>query len=1223
MKKLLTIMMLLVTIVAGAETSTKTIYVYAKGWGNLTGCKVAAYGWSPTQIFTDMQKDDVYTPCYKIEVEEERSVLIFCKLNANATNDWDNVSAQTVNVNVELDAGQENDLLVVIKDDYQVNSYSQMPIYDVEVSTIDKLADYAGGETDEPQEYLFNFDGDDLQGWTTIDADGDGYDWVLAKNSPGVYHNTSATLSGTGHGSSEGFVVSGSYSNATGNALTPNNFLVSPKIKLGGHISFYASAQDASYAAEHFGVCVSTTGNTSASDFTTVQEWTMTAAPAYGKKMAPALGKSSAKAPMKTQGNWYLYTVELSAYADQEGYVAIRHFNCTDQFVLNVDDITLSTKTILDVGDVGSGNENPTLYNVWVAGTQVTSKNTSDVFDDGTVSYDAETQTLTLNNATITTDEDVPLIGFVGDLTIELAEGTTNTVGIAGENGVSNGIAQIDDGETSLTIQGAGVLNLNARKDVLSINGDVLIQKNATVNMTLDEKFKVNQEPWGGTSWTTDYEGIFSSSFTLDNASVKIDVVLRDVTKDYVSTSGYMGRNLTLQNNSTLEIITSGGSSNNRAIYLYPNNNSDRAPNFQEQQGLAKMQSSGNGPTLIGENITILEGDNANSAEEVEELTNVSEYEGYFMSKPYVKIVTTQESTEIPAYEAGTELGFEYGYDVSVSTTYPATGSGTFGIYNLQSPGGEGPYFLKVLGKYDPNVTYEELENTVGQIAERAAAGYGVKATDMLVCELYSKETKICQGVLAAQGIYNGRAYAYFLGTTYYANGAAHILINGSLSGSCNLPNPTSDAKTGFEVCASHSTSSTKLLMVKDVTCTESGIGKECCTICGVSKSTQTLEPLGHDLTSVVTDPTCEEAGFTTFTCSRCGDSYVGNETPALGHNWGEATYEWADDNSAVTASHSCQRDPSHVDSETVETTSKITKEPTTTEEGEMTYTAEFTKSGFTTQTKVVPIPPVDEEDGIEINEENFPDPNFREFVKQNLDTNGSGFLSDEEIAAVTSLNVNNQGIADLKGIEFFADLEYLSCSDNVLTELDVRKLTKLQTLNCSSNYLLTLDVTKNEALMVLECGDNGLLSLDLSMNKELARLDCSENALTSLDLSQNEQLHVLSCYSNKLDEFAMSALVASLPTVADGKLFAINTNDDNEGNVMTKPQVATARGKGWKVMDAANSDLYEGTDPTGIGTIENDLTGDGQPVYNLQGQRVNTARHGIFIKNGKKVVVK
>lgn len=42
-------------------------------------------------------------------------------------------------------------------------------------------------------------------------------------------------------------------------------------------------------------------------------------------------------------------------------------------------------------------------YNIWIGGTQVTSANAGNVLGDGTVSYDAETQTLTLSNANITT----------------------------------------------------------------------------------------------------------------------------------------------------------------------------------------------------------------------------------------------------------------------------------------------------------------------------------------------------------------------------------------------------------------------------------------------------------------------------------------------------------------------------------------------------------------------------------------------------------------------------------------------------------------------------------------------------------------------------------------------------------------------------------------------------------------------------------------------------
>ena len=43
----------------------------------------------------------------------------------------------------------------------------------------------------------------------------------------------------------------------------------------------------------------------------------------------------------RAQGSWHEYTVDLSSYAGQEIWVAIRHFNCNDMFILDVDDITL------------------------------------------------------------------------------------------------------------------------------------------------------------------------------------------------------------------------------------------------------------------------------------------------------------------------------------------------------------------------------------------------------------------------------------------------------------------------------------------------------------------------------------------------------------------------------------------------------------------------------------------------------------------------------------------------------------------------------------------------------------------------------------------------------------------------------------------------------------------------------------------------------------------
>ena len=170
----------------------------------------------------------------------------------------------------------------------------------------------------------YDFEDHTMQGWTSVDADGDGYGWRVG----------SEVMTGVnGHNSSADFVFSQSYDNSYG-VLYPDNYLVSPQVQLGGIVRFYACAQDANYAAEHFGVAVSTT-NTNPSSFTTVQEWTMSAK-SVGEGGKPVRNSRSGR----DQGNWYEYTVDLSAYSGN-GYVAIRHFNCSDMFYLDVDDITI------------------------------------------------------------------------------------------------------------------------------------------------------------------------------------------------------------------------------------------------------------------------------------------------------------------------------------------------------------------------------------------------------------------------------------------------------------------------------------------------------------------------------------------------------------------------------------------------------------------------------------------------------------------------------------------------------------------------------------------------------------------------------------------------------------------------------------------------------------------------------------------------------------------
>lgn len=190
-------------------------------------------------------------------------------------------------------------------------------------------------------QYVADFEDGTMQGWTTYDADADGFDWVLGSEIGGIYLVDGASLAGTGHEDSQDMVCSGSYSNVAG-ALTPDNYLISPKLALGSGatLTFWVCAQDASYSAEHYAVMVSTSG-TSAANFTTVFEETFGA---------------------KAQTAWQQKTVNLGSYANQQVYIAIRHYNCTDEFILNVDDINVTNATVAGGSSIDETNSGVSVY---------------------------------------------------------------------------------------------------------------------------------------------------------------------------------------------------------------------------------------------------------------------------------------------------------------------------------------------------------------------------------------------------------------------------------------------------------------------------------------------------------------------------------------------------------------------------------------------------------------------------------------------------------------------------------------------------------------------------------------------------------------------------------------------------------------------------------------------------------------------------------------------
>ena len=188
----------------------------------------------------------------------------------------------------------------------------------------------------------------------------------------------------------------------------------------------------------------------------------------------------------------------------------------------------------------------------------------------------------------------------------------------------------------------------------------------------------------------------------------------------------------------------------------------------------------------------------------------------------------------------------------------------------------------------------------------------------------------------------------------------------------------------------------------------------------------------------------------------------------------------------------------------------------------------------------------------VEINSDNFPDDNFRQYLSDTYDKDGDGWI---DVAKVTYIYVQGDKVKSLKGIELLTSLEKLSCvgivkdldkdeptlegikevdlSKNVmlteleicqngLTELDLSNNVNLKKLNCSWNKLTSIDLSRNTKLEELDCFNNKLEVLDVSNNTELTRLQCTFNNIVTLDVSNCPKLTGIACYKNNIHKFAL-----------------------------------------------------------------------------------------------------
>lgn len=148
----------------------------------------------------------------------------------------------------------------------------------------------------------------------------------------------------------------------------------------------------------------------------------------------------------------------------------------------------------------------------------------------------------------------------------------------------------------------------------------------------------------------------------------------------------------------------------------------------------------------------------------------------------------------------------------------------------------------------------------------------------------------------------------------------------------------------------------------------------------------------------------------------------------------------------------------------------------------------------------------------------------FMIYVRDNIDKDGDGVLSEAERLAVTEIDFDYGSALD--GLGYFPNLEKLTCNQ-VFDRLDVSGNLKLRELNVKESGFESIDLSKNTALESLTLMFNSLKRIDVSHNTELTYLNLNQRGnkpgLSSLDVSHNGKLTSLCVNWNKLERLDLS----------------------------------------------------------------------------------------------------
>lgn len=273
------------------------------------------------------------------------------------------------------------------------------------------------------------------EGWWSDDSDGDGYDWGLA------YSDDSET---------DACFYSSSWTSSTG-ALTPDNYLLTPNVPLKGELRFTVWGASDAYP-DVFQVYA-----------------------VFNKDLENK--QQLFDEDLSTTAEHKTYTVDLSAFEGAVGCIAFRHYNCTDQYSIYLDDIFIG-----DPADVAEPAE-------WIYANNLTATEYTIEGLTPETKYEVQVQAENEGDASDWTE----LLEFT-----TLAKGVTVSVAAAATDGEYN-YATLYYSDKNLSVPAGikaytatvagGELTLNEISGVIPAGTAVVLKTDAKLTETTDFQF--------------------------------------------------------------------------------------------------------------------------------------------------------------------------------------------------------------------------------------------------------------------------------------------------------------------------------------------------------------------------------------------------------------------------------------------------------------------------------------------------------------------------------------------------------------------------------------------------------------------------------------------------------------------------------------------------------------------------------------------------------------